>query len=161
MNLDAILRRHEPTVLEQITKDPLRFLASRAYGLSANTIETKTPPNEVPVRIVCISDTHSQHAKLGTLPDGDVLIHAGDLTHSGTPEELRDALQWLASQPHPHKLFIAGNHDRALDDSEPTRQALLDAFPSLTYLQQAAATLSIRGRTLRIYGSPLTPQHGS
>ena len=29
---------------------------------------------------VLISDTHSRHEQLGELPDGDVLIHAGDFT---------------------------------------------------------------------------------
>ena len=28
------------------------------------------------IRVVCISDTHSMHNKL-TIPDGDILIHAG------------------------------------------------------------------------------------
>ncbi|KAL7285594.1 hypothetical protein ACG7TL_000698 [Trametes sanguinea] len=161
MSLDSILRRSEPTAFEQFTHDPLRFLAAKAYHLTAQHTHTNTIPGELPIRVVCISDTHSQHAQLGTLPDGDILIHAGDLTHSGTPEELRDALQWLASQPHPHKLFIVGNHDRALEESDAARQHLLDAFPTLVYLQQTAVTLSVRGRTLRIYGSPLTPKHGS
>ena len=31
------------------------------------------------VRIVCISDTHELHREL-SLPDGDLLIHAGDIT---------------------------------------------------------------------------------
>ena len=29
------------------------------------------------VKIVFISDTHSRHEKLGDLPPGDILIHAG------------------------------------------------------------------------------------
>ncbi|KAG6807926.1 hypothetical protein H0H93_000815, partial [Arthromyces matolae] len=57
------------------------------------------------------------HDELEPLPEGDVLVHAGDLTHSGTPQEVRSALQWLADQPHPHKIFIAGNHDYALSDT--------------------------------------------
>ena len=31
------------------------------------------------LRVVCISDTHNDVEKLGELPPGDVLIHAGDL----------------------------------------------------------------------------------
>ena len=34
------------------------------------------------LRIVCISDTHGKHAKV-RLPDGDVLIHAGDFMTYG------------------------------------------------------------------------------
>jgi predicted phosphodiesterase len=42
------------------------------------------------VRIVCISDTHGQHANL-SVPDGDILIHAGDFAAFGeTPIEIID-----------------------------------------------------------------------
>ena len=33
------------------------------------------------VKILFISDTHSRHEKLGTLPDGDILIHAGTVIY--------------------------------------------------------------------------------
>ena len=35
------------------------------------------------VRIVLISDTHNKH-KMLELPEGDILIHAGDFTNDGT-----------------------------------------------------------------------------
>ncbi|MBV8136093.1 MAG: metallophosphoesterase, partial [Deltaproteobacteria bacterium] len=60
------------------------------------------------MRIVCISDTHGQHAKL-SVPDGDVLIHAGDFMAFGDrPKEIVDFNQWLGKQPHRHKVVIAG-----------------------------------------------------
>lgn len=34
------------------------------------------------MRAVCISDTHAHHAGL-SVPDGDLLIHAGDLSEQG------------------------------------------------------------------------------
>jgi hypothetical protein len=37
------------------------------------------------LRLVCISDTHNQHRKI-KVPDGDVLIHAGDITSKGQKE---------------------------------------------------------------------------
>ena len=40
------------------------------------------------MRIVCISDTHGRHKKLKNIPDGDVLIHAGDITPRGEIEHL-------------------------------------------------------------------------
>jgi predicted phosphodiesterase len=41
------------------------------------------------IRIVCISDTHNAAPGEGyTLPKGDILIHAGDLTNNGQPKEL-------------------------------------------------------------------------
>ena len=59
-------------------------------------------------RIVCISDTHCAEIDV---PDGDILLHAGDLTYMGKPDELRVVMDWLSSLPHKHKIFIAGNHD--------------------------------------------------
>jgi hypothetical protein len=49
-----------------------------------------------PVPIVCISDTHGQHAKL-SVPAGDVLIHAGDfMAFVDTPKEIVDFNVWLS-----------------------------------------------------------------
>ena len=66
------------------------------------------------VRIICISDTHN---KLGSfhLPDGDVLVHAGDLTLTGTQAETEIQLDLLDRLPHRHKVLIAGNHDFFFD----------------------------------------------
>ncbi|KAI8995259.1 Metallo-dependent phosphatase-like protein [Trametes punicea] len=161
MNLDALINRREPTIYEQFTSHPMRFLASRAYSVLSRRQNAPAPDRSNPIRVVCISDTHSHHHELPLLPDGDLLIHAGDLTNSGTVDELFSALQWLADQPHPHKIFIAGNHDRALVDTDANRAALFAAFPTLTYLQESSVTLTIRGRPLLVYGSPLTPKHGS
>ncbi|KAG6888403.1 hypothetical protein C0995_008407 [Termitomyces sp. Mi166 len=158
--MDALLNRRPPTSFEQLRDNPLLFLARKAYYLGINRLSLPVPSSS-PVRIVCISDTHSSHAEIPSLPEGDILIHAGDLTHSGTPKELQSALQWLADQPHPYKIYIAGNHDQALDGPSADLASLLDAFPSLTYLHESSITLTIRGRSLHIYGSPLTPKHGS
>eukprot|EP00494_Astrolonche_serrata_P000174 UN00176 len=63
------------------------------------------------LRVVCISDTHNKHEQFGKLPDGDVLVHTGDFTDNGSPEEVRAFAAWFESQPHKHKLVISGNHD--------------------------------------------------
>lgn len=60
------------------------------------------------MKTVVISDTHGQHRSL-KLPKGDLLIHAGDLSRSGTKEQTKEFLEWFAEQKHPHKIFIAGN----------------------------------------------------
>lgn len=62
------------------------------------------------MKIVCISDTHNRHRKL-EIPEGDVLIHAGDATMSGKPRELFPFIEWMGKQPHAVKLFVPGNHD--------------------------------------------------
>ena len=41
------------------------------------------------MRLVAIADTHSFHDDL-VIPDGDVLVHAGDMTQYGTVEELEE-----------------------------------------------------------------------
>lgn len=52
------------------------------------------PPTPGPawVRFVLISDTHSQ---ITDIPDGDVLLHAGDLTTLGQPDDLEAQVEWL------------------------------------------------------------------
>lgn len=71
------------------------------------------------MKLVCISDTHNKHRALdGELPDGDLLIHAGDLTSLGRQHETEDAVNWLVkhSKRFTHGVvFIAGNHDKCFD----------------------------------------------
>jgi predicted phosphodiesterase len=38
------------------------------------------------MKIICISDTHGQHQNL-KLPEGDMIIHAGDVSGRGKPDE--------------------------------------------------------------------------
>jgi hypothetical protein len=77
---------------------------------------------ENPVKIVCILDTHNCTP---VLPEGDILIHAGDLSHHGSFAEIQAQLDWLRTQPHAHKVVIAGNHDLLTDaafvDRHPER----------------------------------------
>lgn len=50
---------------------------------------------------VCVSDTHNAQPKL---PNGEILIHAGDLTQSGSLQEIQKTVDWLRSQPHAIKI---------------------------------------------------------
>lgn len=155
--MDALFDRRPSTNLEEFRHNPVGFLANKAYYASVGHLAKPTAP----IRVVAISDTHNHHAELVSVPDGDILIHAGDLTQSGTRGELLSALQWLADQPHSHKIFIAGNHDQALDACDEDLRVLLDSFPNLIYLIQSSVTLTINSRTIRVYGSPMTPKYGS
>lgn len=67
------------------------------------------------VRCVAISDTHMCHASI-TLPEADVLIHAGDCTNFGRADEVDAFLNWFGRQPHPHKILVPGNHDMIFDE---------------------------------------------
>ena len=65
-------------------------------------------------KIVAISDTHELHRKL-EIPDGDVLIHCGDIINSYNDKALIDFINWMSDLPHKHKIVIPGNHDMILD----------------------------------------------
>lgn len=100
------------------------------------------------MRIVCISDTHGHHTRI-TVPPGDVLIHAGDLSDTGTEVELRGALAWLGRLPHRHKVCIAGNHD-ALFERDPKAAAAL-VPKGVHYLEDSGCEIA----GLRFWGSPV------
>ena len=125
------------------------------------------------VVVVCISDTHNTMP--ANVPDGDILVHAGDLSQYGTFPEVAAQLAWLRQLPHKHKIVVAGNHDLLLDQSfvaqHPDREldgrsaggmsaADLD-WGDLVYLEHASATVVVRDRTVRVFGSPWTPRFGS
>jgi Icc-related predicted phosphoesterase len=102
------------------------------------------------VRIVCISDTHSLHRQIPEIPDGDVLVHAGDSLGQGTLENVEDLNEWLGTLPHRHKIVIAGNHDWAFQETPAlAREALTNAV----YLKDSG--IEIEG--VRFWGSPWTP----
>ncbi|KAJ1345835.1 hypothetical protein KIN20_000458 [Parelaphostrongylus tenuis] len=58
------------------------------------------------------------------IPDGDVLIHAGDLTNFGSEKELIKFNEDIGRLPHKHKIIVAGNHDLGFDDSEDMNERL-------------------------------------
>jgi len=100
------------------------------------------------VRVVCISDTHLETNLV--IPDGDLLIHAGDALSRGTFDELLQFNTWLGTLPHKHKVYVPGNHD-----------IYVEAFPEIARKALTNATMLIDEEVniegLRIYGSPWTP----
>ena len=101
------------------------------------------------MRIVAISDTHHVHDQI-SIPDGDVIVHAGDLTDTGRLEQLERVNDFFGSLPHAVKLVVAGNHDFCL---ERTPQAVLT---DCTYLQDEAFVWG----GIKFYGSPWQPRFG-
>lgn len=103
------------------------------------------------MRLTVISDTHSLHRQIESIPDGDVLIHAGDSLGVGTLEELEDLNDWLGTLPHRHKILIAGNHDWCFQDHpEEARRRVTAAH----YLQDSGVTID----GVHFWGTPWTPQ---
>lgn len=111
------------------------------------------------MKLVVISDTHTYKFPV---PDGDVLIHCGDLTYRGRVDESEDSFEWLHELPHRHKLIIAGNHElgweadlqrnvyRPIPIHKPH---VFDKYPGLTYLHDSGVEID----TIKFWGSPYQP----
>ena len=101
------------------------------------------------MRVVCVSDTHGRHEAV-RVPDGDLLVHAGDLTLRGERREVEDLNAWLAELPHRHKVVIAGNHDWLFQREPSLARSCLTAA---TYLEDSLVTIW----GLKVYGTPWQP----
>jgi len=100
-------------------------------------------------KIVAVSDTHGRHRRV-EIPDGDVLVHAGDFTGSGSLRDVEEFDDWLSQFPHPTKILVAGNCDGICEMSpDQVREALTEA----RYLEDEA--LEVDG--LNFWGSPWQP----
>lgn len=160
-----LLRRSDvfqpPTALERLLGSPVKFLLRLLYKFSLLLRLRRSTQNHS-AKIVCISDTHTQTC---SIPSGDVLIHAGDLTNAGTLTEIQAQIDWLSSLPHAHKIAIAGNHDTYLDPrsrrtlSGSDQSGLLD-WRNIHYLQHDSVTLTLKDHKITVYGAPQIPACG-
>lgn len=121
------------------------------------------------IRIVVISDTHNRTPKI---PDGDLLLHAGDLTMGGNFLEIAKVGLWIQSLPHKYKFVIAGNHDWLFEKDNSLARYALGVNPgaenSPVYLQDSMGLIDLwpgktekdqqDGRLIEIWGSPWTPR---
>jgi Icc-related predicted phosphoesterase len=99
------------------------------------------------MNLVLISDTHTFHEQV-QVPDGDVLVHAGDMGLRGDPLEIQSCLDWLNRQPHKHVVAIAGNHDFAFE-----KWPHLLNLGRIRYLYNSGTKID----GVKFYGSPETP----
>jgi Icc-related predicted phosphoesterase len=106
------------------------------------------------MKIVAMSDTHGKHRKMNEhdVPDGDVLIHAGDFTGQGSKSEAIDFLTWFDSFPHDHKLVIAGNHDFVMEGASRQKKEVLNFLKETDIQYLEDSTTSING--VIFHGSP-------
>ena len=101
-------------------------------------------------KVCFISDNHNQFPKI---PQCDILVHAGDLTSTGSTEEAEKMMSWFAEQKAPKKIFIPGNHDWYWQEApEESRRLCEDLGVELLIDQEVL----VNG--LRFYGSPFTPE---
>ena len=115
------------------------------------------------MKITLISDTHTKHQNLNSdLPGGDILIHSGDFMNSGYDKsDVTDFFDWFSSiKGYDKKIFIAGNHDRILENDPTWSTLTIKDYPNLIYLQDEGYSIyDIEGdSSVKLYGSPWQPE---
>lgn len=126
------------------------------------------------MRIIIISDTHGLHNNMEhELPDGDVLIHAGDCTNVGKEREIEEFVYWYQNiKKFDTKIFIAGNHDFGFEKYDGYRnsneshwlQNLINeenlSQSNVTYLHDSELVIASPefSRPIKFYGSPWQPE---
>jgi predicted phosphodiesterase len=119
------------------------------------------------MKITILSDTHTKHRYCeNDLPGGDLLIHAGDFMNSGyNPMDAIEFFQWFDEiENYDFKVFIAGNHDRWMQDKTEESRGILTGYKTIEYLQDDWMTVGDSDphdpnvKTAKIYGSPWQPE---
>ena len=100
------------------------------------------------MRVIFISDTHNYNIT-SMIPEGDMIIHAGDATGMGTLLEITQFLAWYGELPHTHKILVAGNHDWLFEKDHSLAKNICQ-YNGITYLEDSEETVG----GLRVYGTP-------
>jgi predicted phosphohydrolase len=156
-----------PTTFEQLCARPLMFL-TRALYLFFCQFNPEAPLPDAPIKVVCISDTHNHTHRVES---GDILIHAGDLSETGTIEEIQAQIDWIDSLQFQVKIVVAGNHDKCLDvHAHGSGGAGRLDWKSIQYLDNEQfkcdvavkdmKTQNLEKRRIAVFGSPLVPKCG-
>jgi Icc-related predicted phosphoesterase len=104
------------------------------------------------LKFVVIADSHGRHHHI-KIPEGDVLIHAGDFTYRGKKSEVEDFLKWFQLQPHTYKILIAGNHEFFFENEKAS--VVEKIIPEeIIYLNDSGIVIE----NIHIWGSPVTPK---
>lgn len=104
------------------------------------------------MRIVMMSDTHNWEIKREDIPDGDILIHAGDATGEGSYDEVNRFYKWFgAIKGFKHKIYVPGNHDWLFD----TQWGYANSFAPFDVTILNDSGIEIDG--VKFWGSPVTP----
>jgi Icc-related predicted phosphoesterase len=107
----------------------------------------------MPIKIVAISDTHNAHGKL-SIPECDILIHAGDESMHGSATEIMAFAEWFEKQPAKHLVWIPGNHSLGFEAQWPhSLNWVKHCSPRTNVLINQSVVLE----GLSIWGSPVTP----
>lgn len=101
------------------------------------------------MRLVLLSDIHSQYDNV-KVPNGDVLIHAGDIAGRSSERDLIVLNQWLGSLPHKYKIVSPGNHDTICEKNPSLSKSIITNANLLIHEE-----IEIEGK--RFFCSPYTP----
>jgi predicted phosphodiesterase len=107
------------------------------------------------------------------LPEGDILIHAGDCTNVGKEKEIEEFIYWFQNlKGFDTKIFIAGNHDFGFEhyngvrhnNEAPWLHHLLNeenlSQSDVVYLHDSEFIIESPefSRPIKFYGSPWQPE---
>lgn len=102
------------------------------------------------MKITAFSDSHSLHRDV-EIPDGDILLFAGDMNNCRNTQDLTDFNNFLKTLPHRYKIIVGGNHDHLLADEPTLAKSILS---EAIYLQDEMVIVE----GISIYGSPWQPK---
>lgn len=112
------------------------------------------------MKILHMSDTHGHHDMFPSerFEGVDVLIHSGDASNFRDPyrneHEMRKFIDWYASIPVEHKIYVAGNHDTSVEKRLIKHEDF--AAKGIIYLENSEVTIN----NVKFWGSPHTPTFG-
>jgi Icc-related predicted phosphoesterase len=113
------------------------------------------------MKITFISDTHNKHKQVtSSLPGGDLLIHAGDISSMGYKHEIQEFCKWFNSlENYTVKTFIAGNHDFGFEKEPEMAKEVVNFYKDILYLQDSFLGYGVDTENyVKIYGSPWQPE---
>jgi predicted phosphodiesterase len=95
-----------------------------------------------------------------------MVIHAGDFMNSGyNPMEAMEFFNWFDKIAiYDHKIFIAGNHDRWMENKSEEALGILTGYKTIDYLQDEWMIIGDgdphdpNTKTAKVYGSPWQPE---
>lgn len=107
------------------------------------------------LKIVAISDTHSKHREL-KIPEADVIVCAGDISYKGELNIIQDFAHWMKELPIKHKLSIFGNHEVGMSCGKKRPKALkMLKDAGIIYLEDSGVEID----GVKFWGSPVQPRY--
>jgi Icc-related predicted phosphoesterase len=105
--------------------------------------------------VTAVSDLHGFYP---SLPGGELLIIAGDLTAKHTEEEFYDFANWMRNQNYEEKIVIAGNHDTWLMEADSWNLQNWCDTGEFEYLLDSCTECDFATEEIifKIWGSPWT-----